>query len=83
MKPVQQLFSLVLEDIWKENNKVFKLRQFQKECKSMRKRMDDETYHKKIEDLKNKEVKELLFNNYLRETNNEKEKMRDITKYFK
>ena len=49
----------------------------------MRKKMDDETYYKKLEDLKNKEVKALLFDDYLRETNNEKEKMKDISNYFK
>ena len=82
MKPVQQLFSLVLEDIWKEGKKVFKLRQFQKECASLRRSLDEETYNKKIEALKNKEVKALLFDDYLRDTNNKKEKMMDLKNYF-
>ena len=82
MKPVQQLFSLVLEDIWKENKKIFKIRQFRKECDSLRKNLDDETYYEKLEKLKNKEVKAMLFDDYLRETNNEKEKVKKITSYF-
>ena len=83
MKPIQQLFSLVLENIWEEEKKVFKLRQFRKECASMKRTMDEETYYKKLEALKNKEVKALLFDDYLRDTNNEKEKVMDIKKFFK
>lgn len=80
MKPVQQLFALVLEDIWREEKKILKLRQFQKECSILRK--NEETYHKKLEALKNKEVKSLLFDDYLRDTNNEKEGMKSIKGYF-
>ena len=83
MKPLQQLFSLVLENIWEEEKKVFKLRQFRKECASMKRTMDQETYHKKLETLKNKEVKALLFDDYLRDTNNEKEKILSIKNFFK
>jgi hypothetical protein len=36
-----------------------------------------------ITDLKNKEVKAILFDKYLRETNNTKNKMQPITSYFK
>jgi len=82
MKPVQQLFSLVLEDIWKEHKKVLKIRQFHKEVAVMRRTMDDETFQKKLETLKNKEVKAILFDDYLRDTNNEKEKTKSIAHYF-
>ena len=78
MKPVQQLFALVLEDIWREEKKILKLRQFQKECKILQKNGD----YKKLEKLKNKEVKTLLFDDYLRDTNNEKEGMKSIKGYF-
>uniref|UniRef100_A0A6C0HQW4 DNA-directed DNA polymerase n=1 Tax=viral metagenome TaxID=1070528 RepID=A0A6C0HQW4_9ZZZZ len=83
MKPIQQLFALVLEDIWREENKTLKIRQFKKECSVLRKGNDDETYHKKLETLKNKEVKTLLFDDYLRVTNNEKEGMKSLKGYFK
>jgi hypothetical protein len=83
MKPVQQLFSLVLEDIWREHKKVLKIRQFQKDVSKMRNSMDEETFQKKLEALKNKEVKALLFDDYLRETNNEKDKTKPLTAYFK
>jgi DNA polymerase elongation subunit (family B) len=83
MKPIQQLFALVLEDIWREENKTLKIRQFKKECSVLRKGNDDESYHKKLETLKNKEVKTLLFDDYLRVTNNEKEGMKSLKGYFK
>ena len=78
MKPVQQLFALVLEDIWREEKKILKLRQFQKECTVL---LKNEEY-KKLETLKNKEVKTLLFDDYLRDTNNEKEGMKSLKGYF-
>ena len=82
MKPVQQLFSLVLEDIWKEQKKILKIRQFKKDVAKLRS-LDEETFQTKLEALKNKEVKALLFDDYLRDTNNEKEKTMDLKKYFK
>ena len=78
MKPVQQLFALVLEDIWREEKKILKLRQFQKECAILQKNEE----YKKLETLKNKEVKTLLFDDYLRDTNNEKEGMKSLKGYF-
>ena len=83
MKPVQQLFALVLEDIWNEEKKILKIRQFRKECSVLRKSHDDETYYKKLEALKNKEVKALLFDDYLRVTNNAKDGMKSLKGYFK
>jgi len=82
MKPVQQLFSLVLEDIWKEQKKILKIRQFKKDVAKLRS-LDEEAFQTKLEALKNKEVKALLFDDYLRDTNNEKEKTMDLKKYFK
>jgi hypothetical protein len=35
-----------------------------------------------LEQLKNKEVKALLFDEYLRETNNEKQGNQSLTKFF-
>ena len=43
---------------------------------------NDEKYFDKVETLKNKEVKALLFDDTLRETNNIKESNRPMTKYF-
>jgi hypothetical protein len=83
MKPVQQLFALVLEKIWMKQNKKTKLNNFNKECLKIRKEIeDDEKYQLKIEALKNKEIKILLFDEFLRETNNNKENNNVLTQYF-
>jgi DNA polymerase elongation subunit (family B) len=83
MKPIQQLFALVLEKIWMKQNKKTKLNNFNKECLKLRKEIeDDEKYQMKIEALKNKEIKVLLFDEFLRETNNSKENNNMMTHYF-
>jgi len=82
MKPVQQVFALVLEKIWEINKKVPKIARFKKEVESLRKSLEPEKFETKLEQLKNKEVKALLFDEYLRETNNEKEGLQNLTKFF-
>ena len=83
MKPLQQLFSLVLENIWKLQNKDTKMVQFQKEIESLKRTTEAEKWEDKIDTLKNKEVKLLLFDDYLRKTNNEKLGNQSIQKWFK
>ena len=83
MKPVQQVFALVLEEIWKSSKKINKLKKFNQEVESMRKTLDEDKFETKLEQLKNKEVKALLFDNYLRKTTNEKEGNQSILKFFK
>jgi DNA polymerase elongation subunit (family B) len=85
MKPVQQVFALVLEKIWKMQKKESKLVSFKKEIESLKKMYKDEPekLENKIEQIRNKEVKTLLFDKYLRETNNEKEGNQSLTKFFK
>ena len=82
MKPVQQIFALVLEKIWEINKKVPKIAKFKKEVESMRKSLEPDKFETKLEQLKNKEVKALLFDGYLRETNNEKAGVQALTKFF-
>ena len=85
MKPVQQVFALVLEKIWEMQNKKSKLANFKKEIDNLKKMYldDEEKFETKLEQLRNKEVKALLFDKYLRETNNEKEGNQSLTKFFK
>jgi len=83
MKPVQQLFALVLEQIWNMQGKRSKIGKFKKEIETLRKNIDEDKFDDKLEQLKNKEVKILLFDEYLRETNNEKEGVQSLTKFFK
>jgi DNA polymerase elongation subunit (family B) len=84
MKPVQQVFALVLEKIWIEQKKLPKLNNFKKEVENLRKeyKNDKEKFEEKVETLRCKEIKSLLFDDYLRETNNEKEGIQTITKFF-
>ena len=84
MKPLLQLFGLVLEDIWKMQNKTSKISKFKKEIDGVKKTIEDP---KKIEDkinkLKDKEVKTLIFDKYLRETNNSKEGNQSLAAFFR
>jgi DNA polymerase elongation subunit (family B) len=82
MKPVQQLFALVLEKIWEMQNKKPKIAKFKKDVEILRKNTDPEKFEDKLEQMRNKEVKALLFDEYLRETNNEKEGVQSLTKFF-
>ena len=80
MKPVQQVFALVLEDIdaFKRKKK-----NFQMKVNTLRQTIGDkEKMESKISDLRNKEVKALLFDKYLRETDNMKNNMKSITSFF-
>jgi DNA polymerase elongation subunit (family B) len=85
MKPVQQVFALVLEKIWElQKKKLTKLSLYKKEVESIKKKYsnDRDKCESKIEDLRNKEIKALLFDKYLRETNNEKQGVKSITSFF-
>jgi DNA polymerase elongation subunit (family B) len=82
MKPVQQVFALVLEKIWESQNKKPKIAKFRKDVETLRNTVEDDKFEDKLEQLKNKEVKALLFDEYLRVTNNEKEGNQSLTKFF-
>ena len=79
MKPVIQVFSLVLEDM-KEFKRAKK--SFLNKLKTMKQNMDIETYKKKETQLKDKEVEKLLFSEYLLQINNIKNNNQNITKFF-
>ena len=66
MKPVQQVFALVLDEIPLFKNKICKVKRFYKELEDLKKTMPSEKYKTKEEQIKNKEVKALLFDKYLR-----------------
>ena len=82
MKPLQQLFALVLEDM-----KDFKRKRGPTTWKNMlatlRSTYLDEVKYKEKEDaMRNKEVKLLLFDTYLRQTNNMKNGTNSITNFY-
>jgi DNA polymerase elongation subunit (family B) len=70
MKPLQQVFGLVLEDLRDfKKKKGHTLRKWKEELEALREKYPDiETYRKKEEALRNKEVKALIFDKYLKET---------------
>ena len=82
MKPVQQLFALILEKIWELQHKTPKIVKFKQEVELLRKNTPHDKFEDKLAKLRNKEVKKLLFDEYLRKTNNEKEGLQSITKFF-
>ena len=91
MKPVQQLFALVIEQIWTMQKKRGKLLEYRNFVEKLRRDLlleieDDEAfrtkYAEKVEQKRCKEVKALLFDEYIRETNNEKAGVKSITKFF-
>ena len=84
MKPVQQVFALVLEKIWEMQRKLPKIKQYKKEIDNLRKEYydDHEKFEEKVETLRCKEIKTLLFDEYLRETNNEKAGIQSLDKFF-
>jgi DNA polymerase elongation subunit (family B) len=84
MKPVQQVFALVLEKIWILIGKRPKIASYKKEIENLQKEYSDniEKFEEKKEALRCKEIKALLFDKYLRETNNEKAGVQSIDKIF-
>jgi DNA polymerase elongation subunit (family B) len=85
MKPLLQLFGLVLKDIWLSQKpprraKVTRLQETIDKIKS--ETQDEKTCDKKISKLKDKEVEELIFSTYLRDTNNAKSGNQNISNFF-
>jgi len=85
MKPVQQLFALVLEQMKDfKKKKGHTLRSWKKALDDLYAEYPDQEKKKDKEDaLRNKEVKALLFDPYLRHTNNVKNGNNAITGFFK
>ena len=80
MKPVQQVFALVLEDIQAFSRK---RERFGDMIETLRHTIeDDEKFRKKIETLRNKEVKGLIFDDYLRQTANTSSGQKSISDFF-
>ncbi len=86
MKPLLQLFGLVLKEIWLSQKpprraKVLKLQDAINQIKTD---IDDEkACETKVNKIKNAEVKDLIFSSYLRDTHNAKNNNQSLTKFFK
>ena len=84
MKPIQQVFALVLERM-----KAFKkvkgatLRRWYKQLEELRTKFpDEETYQRRLATLRNKEVKSLLFDHYLLRIKNKSNGNNTVADYF-
>jgi len=82
MKPLLQVYALVLEKIWKSQKKMGKISNFKREVDNLKKNTEPNKFPEKLEKLKNAEVKKLLFDNYLRKTNNQKQGLRTMDMFY-
>jgi DNA polymerase elongation subunit (family B) len=85
MKPLLQLFGLVLEDIWLSQKppRRAKITNLKKEIETIKMTEEDEKKcEKKINKIKDKEVQALIFDKYLRDTNNAKTGNQSLLKFF-
>ena len=80
MKPVLQLFALVLYDMPEFKRKVDN---FEDRLETLKCSLEPEKYVKKVEELKTKEVKKILFDSYLVQSQNSNNGNRSITSFFK
>jgi len=83
MKPIQQVFALVLTKIWEINNKQAKIKKFKMDVEKLKVTTSQEKFQEKLDDMKNKEIKVLLFDEFLRQTTNQKENNQPLTSFFK
>jgi DNA polymerase elongation subunit (family B) len=82
MKPLLQVFSLVLDDMPNFKNKLLKKKKMDAEIAKYKRELDSEKFEKKVETIKNKEVQSLLFDKYIRMCNNMKQQNKTITSFF-
>jgi len=85
MKPVQQLFALVLEEIWViRKSTAFSCERYKSAIIAIsREDIDESKKMDKIEAYRCKRIKEILFDHFLRETTNVSSRNQPITKFLK
>ena len=84
MKPIQQVFALVLENIPSYKRQVPGLkRTIDGWVDKLKDESSDEKIRKKIADIRNKEVKKILFDEYLIEIDNSTKGNQNIMSFFK
>ena len=85
MKPLLQLFGLVVEGYWESMSNMSKLSSHRREIRKIKNEFkdDEKKMEKKIEQLKAKEAKTIIFDPFLIELSNKKNKMKNLSCYFK
>jgi DNA polymerase elongation subunit (family B) len=82
LKPVQQVFALVLEKMWELQNKRAKIAKFRRDVEQLRSSLSPDKFEDKLDKLKSKEVQIMLFDEFLRVTNNQKQGNSALTSFF-
>ena len=84
MKPVTQIFSLLLEQMSKFNNTSLKSQYTKKYNIFMKKyKNEPKKLNEKITNLRDDMVKDIIFNDILRINDNKKKGQKSITSFFK
>jgi DNA polymerase elongation subunit (family B) len=85
MKPLNQLFGLALEQIWRNKGKHMLIKNFKKDMQKLNDELDGdiEKFMKKKEKYCSEKIKALLFDKFLTSIYNEKNKIQTITTFFK
>ena len=83
MKPVTQIFSLLLNDMKEFKGSIKKNYDKKIEGIKIKYREKPEKIEEKIQNLKDKMVKQLIFDNALRVCNNNKNNQKTISSFFK
>ncbi len=83
MKPVQQLFALILEQVPEFSRKILKARKFKQTIEGFKKTLSKEDAEKKETNLRNKEVEQLLFEKYLKKINNSRNNQISIMTFMR
>ena len=83
IKPLQQLFGLALEEIWRIQGKTSAIKTYNRELKKLTAEFPDiEIFMKKKEKYCSAKVKTLLFDDVLNKIYNEKHSIQTITSFF-
>ena len=82
MKPVEQIFALILDDIPEFKKKLMKYRKYKKELQSIDKSLDEDVYDKKIDTIRGKYVKDLIFDKYLKEIALSQSNLKSLFDYY-
>lgn len=82
MKPLLQLFGLVLEDMWALKKMRGKINTFKESVRKLKEITPEDKFQDKLDKMKEKEVKALLFDDYLRVTTNAKNSDKMMTSFF-
>ena len=83
MKPILQIYSLVIFDLPTLKKKDALKRMINREIEQHKSKLGYEAFKKKEEQIKNKYVQQFLFDKYIKMSENKKNNVKEISSYFK